>query len=463
MLEYIYATYFSYNDDGANEYAWPTKITNASGQTTTASYDYNIGKPSTTTNSNGGVTSYTYTDPLDRVKTVVRPNGGTIIYSYSSYPDLNTVTIKQDQTIANDGLLQVKSIYDGLGRLQESDTYDGGAYIGTTQTYNAQGLVAAATNPSRTGDSLNFMTSYAYDSLGRQTQVKTPDNAVATTIYSGSYTVSEDQAHHKRAMLADGLGRTKTAVEDPDTLNLSTSYSYDTQDNLTLVTQGVTCPATPTVPPAAPTAGCRYYTYDSLSRLTKSVQPESGKVSYSYDAASNMYQRTDARGLVTTYSYDALNRILQQSYTGGTPAVSYTYDSAPNGKGMLATAANGSSATNYLAYDAMGEVVLSNQVTGGQTYPFSYGYNLAGALTSETYPSGRVLTMLYDPAGRTSQVAGAKGGNTTTYVSNLMYAPQGTPTQYKYGNDVWRQATYNNRLQPDTTTDQVSNNPSNCC
>jgi len=69
-----------------------------------------------------------------------------------------------------------------------------------------------------------------------------------------------------------------------------------------------------------------------------------------------------------------------------------------------------------------------DQVTGGQTYPFSYGYNLAGALTSERYPSGHVLTMLYDPAGRTSQVAGAKGDNTTTYVSNLMYAPQGTPT-----------------------------------
>ncbi len=36
----------------------------------------------------------------------------------------------------------------------------------------------------------------------------------------------------------------------------------------------------------------------------------------------------------------------------------------------------------------------------GQTYSFRYSYNLAGALTSETYPSGRVITNSYDGANR---------------------------------------------------------------
>jgi YD repeat-containing protein len=37
-------------------------------------------------------------------------------------------------------------------------------------------------------------------------------------------------------------------------------------------------------------------------------------------------------------------------------------------------------------------VTRSSQQMDGQTYAFSYTYNLAGGLTSETYPSGRVVT-----------------------------------------------------------------------
>lgn len=42
-------------------------------------------------------------------------------------------------------------------------------------------------------------------------------------------------------------------------------------------------------------------------------------------------------------------------------------------------------------------VTASSQATGGQTYPFSdYKYNRAGALTSLTYPSGRIVNTSYD-------------------------------------------------------------------
>jgi len=88
----------------------------------------------------------------------------------------------------------------------------------------------------------------------------------------------------------DALGRYKMVIDDPITaqnpqaLNLETGYRYDTLDNLKLVTQGVTCPETPVAPPNPPTAGCRYFYYDSLSRLTQSVQPETETTTYSYDA-----------------------------------------------------------------------------------------------------------------------------------------------------------------------------------
>ena len=52
-------------------------------------------------------------------------------------------------------------------------------------------------------------------------------------------------------------------------------------------------------------------------------------------------------------------------------------------KKAIGEVANGNSTTNFTSYDAMGNVLTSNQVTGGVTYPFNYTYNLASGLTQE--------------------------------------------------------------------------------
>ncbi len=74
-------------------------------------------------------------------------------------------------------------------------------------------------------------------------------------------------------------------------------------------------------------------------------------------------------------------------------------------------------------------------------------------LVSETYPSGRVVTKVYDGAGRETNVTGVLGTATTLYVSGMVYAPQGSPTQYSYANGVSRVLSYNARLQPATAVD----------
>ena len=73
-----------------------------------------------------------------------------------------------------------------------------------------------------------------------------------------------------------------------------------------------------------------------------------------------------------------------------TPAVTYTYDDATvaYGKGHLTKVENANATTSYLNYDALGRVKQSSQATAGKAYSFSYGYDLMGSLTSETYPSG---------------------------------------------------------------------------
>jgi RHS repeat-associated protein len=114
----------------------------------------------------------------------------------------------------------------------------------------------------------------------------------------------------------------------------------------------------------------------------------------------------------------------------------------------LTAISNSHSASTFTAFDILGRVTASTQQTGGQTYNFTYGYNLAGALTSEQLPSGRALTSGYDTTGRLTTVSGTLSGSTTSYVNVTQYWAHGLVRQMQYGNNVWRDNGYiNSRLQ----------------
>ena len=443
---------FTYNDDSSNHYAFPTKTVNALSQSQTAGYDYNIGKPSYTTDLNGNQTTYAYSDGLDRLTSVTNPDGGHQSYSY---PTTTEVDAYQDQDSAHTGTngLHTQTLYDGLGRSIESRTYEStSGYISTTESYNAMGLVSQTTNPSRPGDSLGYATQYSYDSLGRVFSVLTPDSAVATTSHSGNTTLGTDQVGHKRSQVTDALGRLTDVYEDPSGSNFHTNYGFDVLGNLLTVQQGTQT---------------RTFSYDSLSRLVSATNPESGTVSYTYDNAGNLKTKVYPAPSNTTYTktwnYDALNRVQGIGYTDPSMSpVGYTYDTAgiTNSIGQLTQVSYGW-ISSYTAFDKMGRVTQSSEYSGYGNYPFAYSYNLAGALTSETYPSGRVITTAYDGANRPLSVKGQSGTSQTSYVSSVSYQPQGAPSKVSYGNNVVRTWSYNSRLQPSAWWDAVGDSSSN--
>ena len=279
------------------------------------------------------------------------------------------------------------------------------------------------------------------------------------TAYDGEYTTVTDPAGKKRRSRLDGLGRLVRVDEptgSPGSLgstgspNQATSYGYNALDNLTRVTQGTQT---------------RTFAYDSLSRLTSAANPESGTIAYTYDNNGNLTQRTDARGVVTAYTYDRLDRLTRRSYsyTGsdtavslGTTRVDYAYDSCGSyseGRPCSVTAKKGAadiSRTAYNRYDALARVLESTQTTGGQAYTMAYSYDRAGNLTSQRYPSDRVVDYLYDGAGR---IAGAKTGIDDWYAGGTggnaaEYEPHGGVKQLLLGNGLWEQRRYNARLQP---------------
>ena len=201
-----------------------------------------------------------------------------------------------------------------------------------------------------------------------------------------------------------------------------------------------------------------------LGRLNSAATPEAGTVCYGtlsgstcqngYDQYDNLLNRTDARGVVTTYAYDGLNRLTGVSYNvtnaGGvqaTPSVSFAYgnDSSCNSAhgagciGQLVTMTDGVGSENY-TYNNVEQLSQLQKVVSALTYTTSYAYNLAGQLTSLTYPSGRVVQQSVDAIGRLCEVAPTTTGcgtSSSPFATGLAYSAAGQMTGFKYGNGIY--------------------------
>ena len=456
---------------GFTSFAFPTKVTNALGHTSFAQFDYYLGQPVNGEDANGVVASGSFDDFLDRPTQVRRAiDTGAENQSTFAYDDAQRiVTVSSDRDNAGDNLLVSNVEYDQLGRTIAKRQFEGGGnYIVIKTEYDALGRPYKSSNPFRPlqGETVAW-TTQQFDALGRVTSVTTPDTAVVSTSYSGNTITVTDQAGKARKSVTDALGRLTDIYEDPAGLNYQTSYLYDVLDNLVRVTQGTQQ---------------RFFMYDSLKRLIRTRNPEqrtlpslnlldpltgnsSWSMSYEYDNASNLRFKTDARGVVTENRYDALNRVTTILYrVNGQPDpntgdVEYLYDNASLGRGRPWLTYKWGAKPSHTAvgyYDATGRVKqLYNLFGDGQGgwsagYEVSRNYNRAGAVTSQTYPSGRTVSYTYDLAGRTRSFTGYLGdGTLRTYATGIDYASWGTLSREQFGTNtaVYNKLHYNIRGQ----------------
>jgi len=460
-------------------FAFPSLVTNALSQQLKHQYDYSRGVQTGMKDPNQVVTQTIHADVFDRptqIKSALGTgveNHATIYYAPTTvqvqYPNQtylvplinNDTLILKDQTNVDDKTFLRYIKTDGFDRTTQNLARDPQGDVLVNTTYDGMGRTKRVTNPYRsTSDPTYGYTDTTLDLLGRLTRVETFDSSAAstgavTTAYSGNQVTVTDQAGKMRRTITDGLGRLQQVIEDPNGLAYSTTYGYDALDDLTSVTQG---------------SQTRTFVYDDLKRLTSASNPESGAVNYTqYDGNGNLLQKTDARGITTNYAYDPLNRVTSRTYPNdpqSTPAVSYVYDSQslPSGaptftRGssvgrLVAVTYGATSAGNYQGYDQLGRVNVSVQQTDSQNYAFSYGYDLASEMTSETYPSGRVVQTEYDAAGRIAGVRnqGAPSyyaGSTATDATNrIQYSAHGAVSAMKLGNGKWEHTNFNSRFQP---------------
>src|SRR5205823_3733794 len=81
------------------------------------------------------------------------------------------------------------------------------------------------------------------------------------------------------------------------------------------------------------------------------------------------------------------------------------------------------------------------------SFILSYGYNLAGELTSITDPAGAIVNYSYDKTGRMSDVTGSSFAGVTSYATNMQYRAWGAIKSASFGNTLTESASYNSRLQ----------------
>ncbi len=419
-------------------------------------YDPGTGELMDHWDQNKNKTHYIY-DDMRRPTEIDYPDSGKETYTYN---DAAPPSFVFNKWISGSVKYAETGLADTLGRKVETQITsdpDGTTYSDTV--YDSLGRVSEQSNPFRLPSGTPPYTTYLYDSLGRKTIQIHQDGSSAQqwcymgqktngqgncegqlsrtasgSVVTGSWVDFEDETGSDWQHNSDGLGRLTNVMEPNGSASLpisasaptlETDYAYDTLNDLIGVKQYGG-------PSSSSSIVQRAFSYDTLSRLIASFNPETTSTNnpasltcpgtsglwascYSYDNNGNLISKINNLGVTTTYAYDQLNRVWSKSYSDGmTPTSCYQYDSPssvtyPVGhltlewtqKGICPGPASSQSSLQtiatahgpiltgkaILAYDSMNRILteqqctLANNCTANTTpYQFTYNYDLGGNL-----------------------------------------------------------------------------------
>ena len=478
----------------------PSKVTEAGRETSTV-YDShgNVTRRSIKDTASGQTrtwtTSYTYHASVPGVLVQKIDNGPRL-----DVADLTTTDYyAPDETCTGDPLGcrgQVKRITNALGHITTVNEYDAHGHVirttdpnglATTFSYSPRGWLTSRS----VGTELTW---FDYDGVGQLTKLTRPDGSTVNFEYDPAHrlTAIVDQDGNRLTYTLDAMGnRTHEAITRPDSTyvyyahsrsfdalgrlwqdigaanqtityqydaqgNMKqidgartdvadvTSHSYDTLDRLTRtlnadggVVQVKTNALDQTTQVIDPVNQATIQTVNAFGDVTRTVSADTGATNRTFDEAGNEKTETDARGITVSYSYDALNRVTQkQSSDAATSVYTYGYDQC--GLGRLCWIQRNGTFHLYFNYDSYGRLNYQLGAVPGVNWFYSmYSYDPYGRLAQITYPTGRSVSYGYDTRGRIIQVTTQPSSGTpvtvlaNTFVYNYPFAG---PQSFSYGN-----------------------------
>lgn len=407
--------YSDYNGRGQ-----PQTITDANGVVTTLSYHPRGWLETVTVKAPGGnaaldsVTQYTWY-PNGTLEQLTFPDGSFLHYEYNDARHLIEIRNNLDERITFEP--------NAMGEWTEARTYSASADMRRLQTRAFDELGRLMDLFGNNGQH----THYGYDTNSNLASIV--ENGTDRTITT---TLNHDSLDRLKEVLKPVTTEKNGA---PTTVDVNTSYQYDSADNLTRVTD--------------PKGNATRYRYNGFGERIEQTSPDTGVTQYGYNAQGNLSNQRDARGVSLIYHYDLLGRLTRIQYAQTSQDVRYYYDEVdatlnPYAKGRL-TRVTDPSGNTRLRYDHRGNLTILVQVIGGKTYATQYRYNLANKLTQIIFPGGRLVNYeRNDAMGRVSAVTTQQSATTAvrSVVSGIQYQPFGPITGYVHGNGLTRQVPY---------------------
>ena len=356
------------------------------------------------TDGRGSVVKSVY-DGLGRLEEKTPPVGHTAYFTYSS--DGSRVDAKRASSRSASGY-EITYEYDGFGRLTRSSDPQTGD-VQTIQYYESGGKKTESFSPGGT-----WMQTIEYDLLGRPTSLIFADedtdssnNPRKTLSYDGSTVTVTDEAGRATIFSYHAFGspgdRRLASVTDPDS-NVW-NHLYENRGLLTAI--------------QAPLAvGNRQYVYDHRRLLTSETYPETGAVTFEYSSGGDL-ARSIKGGVTVSYRYDKVGRRTRIDPPGTAHDVAMIYD----GGGLRTDMESPAGGTFEYTYDAAQRLTRKKSTIDGIEFDLAYEYDDFDRLTKITYPSGREVTYGYDSAHRFTSV-GTPGAE-PDYISDVTYHSTG--------------------------------------
>jgi RHS repeat-associated protein len=398
------------------EWLYPQKTTNALGQPTTWIYEPALGVPVHVTDANGVTRTRLYDGFGRNVGDYEAPgpaeNQQYLISATTFAADTGGGPAVLDVTRSTGDGQQTVTKSDMLGRAIAWEAHGlDGALVSNEVGYNALGQLVIESRPHAATAPPAFFTIHYYDGFGRPSQTVYPGQSIQVSSsygYSaaaGAYQITTTDADgNASTSTIDSNGRVIGVDEGSGATHVAYTYGPFGQ------------PSTATGP-----WGTTTFTYDAAGRRIGVSDPDRGTRSFAFNAFGEVMESQDsidaAAGVWELTSRDLLGRPVSRTNRDGQTA--WTWDSQPNGVGLLAwstsptygdLSSNAVAVTRRYSYDA-DERIASDQTTiGAESFGVSYSYDAQGRLSTLTYPSvaGRAPFTVqegYAPFGQLSSVA----------------------------------------------------------
>lgn len=408
------------------------------------------------TNAAGHITKYAYGVPaLSLPTTVTDPNNVAMTMAYDSLGHKTSETrggITETLTRAlcgtcpthakmvahsdKPGRPRITAYVDALLREVRSETRGhANRIVRTDKEYDALGRVRRQSRPyfaadaSYPGDTIQW-TSFTYDVLNRPTQVTEPDLGVTTIAYNGLERRTTNPKNQIAIETNNVLAKVARAEQGRvgATAGSATTFDYDAAGNVVQTTdaKGIV----------------RTTTYDVRGLRIGSTDPDHGNRTYTYNGFDELTSIVDAKSQTVTMTYDALGRLKSRTEPEG--VTTYTYDTAINGVGLLASVSAPGSVVRSIAYDTLQRPSSTSLTLDGQTFTTSTTYDSAGRTATVTYPSGLVVGYTYDAThGKVSQLRDMRVATAPkTLWSATTRNAEGHVTAITYGNGLTGSRTF---------------------